>query len=268
MKSKFKIQAIKNSRKNLFDINILEERKYILFPKDNAVTSSLFNNTLYEPYLYQFILQNNLDISGTNVVDIGANNGQVTVEFAHLVGDGGKVFSFEPQRIIFQQLCGNVFFNGLDNVYAFNLALGNDVGTINVERPDYFSQDFVNFGNVHVGVQSNYDLVAINKLDNFALNKVSIIKIDVQGYEKKVLLGAKETIEKNRPIIYIEIEEDQLEIYGDTQNDIFDLLSEYNYSFTRFDEGKKYFTNSGFCLDFVAIPNEIVASKDWKTIFN
>ena len=268
MKSKFTIEAIQNTRLSIFDPSTIDERKYLLFPKDNAVTSTLFNNDVYEPYLYQFLKENNLDILGTNVVDIGGNNGQISIEFAHLVGDDGKVFSFEPQRVIFQQLCGNVFVNGLDNVYAFNVALGNEEGLITIQKPNYFDQGFVNFGDVHVGVQSDYELVQMRQLDSYSLDNISIIKIDVQGFERKVLLGAKETIEKNKPIIYIEIEQDQLELYGDSEESVLQLLIDYGYSFTRFNDGLPYLTKSGLCLDFVAIPNDLVYSREWKTIFH
>lgn len=267
MKKTFYTEVIQNNRKKP-NYAILDIRKYILFPKDNAVTSSLFSNQLYEPYLYKFLTENKIDINGTNVIDVGGNNGQVCVEFAHLVGDEGKVITFEPQRIIYQQLCGNVFINGLDNVYAFNVAIGDKNGQTTIEKPNYFDQGPVNFGNVHVGATDNYDIVPLRTIDSYELTNVSVMKIDVQGYEKKVLIGAKETIQKNRPIIYIEIEEDQLELFGDTQQEIFELLTEYGYSYTRFDEGKPYQTNSGFCLDFVAIPNEIIEKRDWKTIFD
>jgi len=268
MKSKFTIEAIQNTRLSIFDPSTIDERKYLLFPNDNAVTSTLFNNDVYEPYLYQFLKENNLDIRGTNVVDIGGNNGQIAVEFAHLVGDDGKVFSFEPQRVIFQQLCGNVFVNGLDNVYTFNVALGNEEGLTTIQKPNYFDKGFVNFGDVHVGVQSDYELVQMRQLDSYSLDNISIIKIDVQGFERKVLLGAKETIEKNKPIIYIEIEQDQLELYGDSEESVLQLLIDYGYSFTRFNSGLPYLTKSGLCLDFVAIPNDLVYSRELKTIFH
>jgi FkbM family methyltransferase len=268
MKTKFTIEAIHNKRVSIFDPTKLDERKYLLFPNDNAVTASLFRNELYEPYLYQFLKENNLDIRGTNVVDIGGNNGQIAIEFAHLVGDNGKVFSFEPQRVIFQQLCANVFVNGLDNVYAFNIAIGSEEGLTTIQKPNYFDDGFVNFGDVHVGVQSDYETVMMRKLDSFSIDNISIIKIDVQGFEKKVLLGAKETIQKNKPIIYVEIEEDQLQLYGDSENSVLQLLIDYGYSFTRFNSGISYQTNTGLCLDFVAIPNELVSVREWKTIFH
>jgi hypothetical protein len=82
------------------------------------------------------------------------------------------------------------------------------------------------------------------------------------------LIGAKETIEKNKPIIYIEIEQDQLELYGDNEESVLQLLIDYGYSFTRFNDGLPYLTNSGLCLDFVAIPNDLVYTREWKTIFH
>ena len=250
--------------KSKFNVNyITKSRNYILFPNDNGVTQSLIDGYLYEPWLYQFIFDNKINVSGTNIIDIGANNGQITVEFAHLVGDNGKVFSFEPQRVIYQQLCGNVFFNGLDNVHAFNVALGNDEGLISVEKPNYHQNGPVNFGDVHVGVEDNYELVQLHKLDSYNFENISLIKIDVQGYESKVLLGAKETINKNRPIIFIEVEEDQLMRYGETEESVISILSDFGYSTKRFNEGLSFQTVSGKCLDFAAIPNEILNSRDW-----
>lgn len=251
MKSRFKVEYVSRNK------------NYILFPNDNAVTSSLYNNELYEPWLYQFLIDNRIDVSGKNIIDIGANNGQITIEFANLVGDNGKVMSFEPQRIIYQQLCGNVFLNGLDNVHAFNVALGDQEGLISIEKPNYFQNGPVNFGDVHVGVSENYELVQLHRLDSYNFENVSLIKIDVQGYEYKVLLGAKETIMNNRPIIFIEIEEDQLEKYGETERSVIELLSEFGYSSKRFNEGVSFQTVSGHCLDFVAIPNEMLSSRDW-----
>ena len=178
MKSKFRIENVVNKRAHFGnDIpTTTYERKYLLFPNDNAVTSTLFNNEIYEPWLYQFLIDNKIDINSSTVIDIGANNGQVSVEFAHLVGDSGKVYSFEPQRLIFYQLCSNVFYNGLDNVYTNNVALGNNTGKITIEKPDYFSNENVNFGDVHVGVSENYELVELRKLDSYNFESISIIK--------------------------------------------------------------------------------------------
>ena len=113
MKKTFNIQYFERIRKNHIHALQPAYRKYILFPNDNAVTSCLINGSIYEPYYFDFISDNLINLDGMEIIDIGANNGHFTIEFAQYVGDTGKVRSFEPQRIIFQQLCGNVFLNGL-----------------------------------------------------------------------------------------------------------------------------------------------------------
>ena len=259
MKRKFRIDSIGNQRQvvGIKSPSRIEERRYLLFPKDNAVTSSLYNNELYEPWLYTFIQKNGVDVESTDIIDIGANNGQISVEFAHLVGDEGRVHSFEPQRIIYYQLCGNVFFNGLDNVFCHNLALGNTDGIIDIEVPDYHSTGFVNFGDVHVGLETEKsDKVEMRRLDSFEFQNVSVIKIDVQGFEMEVIEGAEETIKKHRPVIFIEIEEDQLERYGKTSEDLISKIESFGYYVKRFLEDVTFFTTSGKCLDFFAVPKE------------
>jgi FkbM family methyltransferase len=266
MKKKFNVGYYEKDRKNHITPLIPAKRKYILFPNDNAVSSSLIEGWVYEPYLFHFISDNLIDLEGTEIVDIGANNGHFTIEFAHYVGDTGKVYAFEPQRVIFQQLCGNVFLNGLDNVYAYNLALGKEVGSIFVEDVNYFESGSVNFGNVHVVNQNknSQNLVAITKLDNIEFNNLSIVKIDVQGFEPYVFEGASVTLWKHRPYIFVEIEEDQLEKYGFTEQQLIKQIEDMDYVVKRFQVGVSYQTKSGVCLDCVCIPKEKFEKENYK----
>lgn len=69
---------------------------------------------------------------GHVVVEVGANIGAHTVHLAKLVGAGGTVFAFEPQRVIFQILCANVALNALFNVHTYHAGLGSETGTLKV----------------------------------------------------------------------------------------------------------------------------------------
>jgi len=140
---------------------------------------------------------------GDTVVDIGANLGSYTVFFGQLVGPTGNVISFEPQRIIYQQLCGNVFLNDLRNVYAFQLAVGKEAGTVNMVPIDY-DGTFSKPGALEISEGSAGETVQVIALDQMGLNEVSLIKIDVERYEPYVLLGAEFTIKHNRPVIIFE----------------------------------------------------------------
>lgn len=257
MKRKFEVQYYERVRKNILKPLEVCNRKYILFPNDDAVTASLIQGWNYEGYIFHFINDNLIDLDGTDIIDVGANNGNFTIEFADLVGDNGRVFSFEPQRIIYQQLCGNVFANGLDNVYAYNVAIGHENGTVFVENVDYHNSGYVNFGNVHVvSSDESKQSVPIIKLDSLEYQNLSIIKIDVQGFESYVIKGALETIKKHRPFIFIEIENDQLKNYGFTEQNIVDEIQVLGYTVKRFQEGIPYESVGGYCLDCVCIPKE------------
>jgi len=266
MKKTFDVGYYEKDRKNHITPLITAKRKYILFPNDNAVSSSLIEGWVYEPYLFHFISDNLIELKGTEIVDIGANNGHFTVEFAHYVGDTGKVYAFEPQRIIYQQLCGNIFLNGLDNVYAYNLAIGNEVGSIFVEDVNYFEKGVVNFGNVHVvnHTENNQNIVALTRLDNIEFKNLSIIKIDVQGFEPYVIEGAPITLWKHRPYIFVEIEEDQLQKYGFTEKQLIKQIEDMDYVVKRFQVGIPYQTKSGVCLDCVCIPKEKFEKENYK----
>jgi FkbM family methyltransferase len=263
MKKTFNVGFFERSRKNFLTPLKPSNRKYILFPNDNAVTSSLINGWIYEPYLFEFFSDNQIDLDGTEILDIGANNGHFTVEFANYVGDEGKVYSFEPQRIIFQQLCGNVFLNGLDNVYTYNVAVGHENGTVNVEKVDYHNNGYVNFGDVHI-VSGEGESVPIIKVDDMSFNNISVIKIDVQGFEQHVISGAVNTINKFRPFIFVEVENHQLQKYGFNENTLAELFKTLNYTMVRFQKGIPYQTESGECLDCICIPNERLENETFK----
>lgn len=265
MKRKFNVRYIETERKNIsrpLESNI---RKYVLFPNDNAVTTSLLEGWVYEEYLYHFISDNMIELTGTEIIEVGANNGNFTIEFAELVGDEGRVYAFEPQRIVFQQLCGNIFLNGLDNVYTFNAAVGHENGIVGVENVDYHQNGPVNFGDVHV-VNDKHTQISIPllTLDSIEFSKLSMIKIDVQGFEVYVIRGAIETIKQYRPFIFVEVEDDQLSKYGFSEHDLIKEIEQLNYTVIRFQQGIPYHTVSGVCLDCVCIPNEKLENQNFK----
>ena len=232
-----------------YPIELIEtRRKYLLFKNDIGVPDAARWGQLYESFIYEFIRKHlHTVIGGTTVIDIGANFGFHTLEFSELVGESGKVHSFEPQKFVFYQLCGNLLLNGCDNVIPHNVALGDVSKVVMMERPDYYSEGKINIGDTHVGLQNAQDRVAEKRLDDYHINNVSVIKIDVQGFEPFVLDGARETILRNKPVIFIEVEPGQLQLYGFTPSDILDRLTALGYTYRKpVDQPSHY--------DYVAIP--------------
>jgi FkbM family methyltransferase len=253
---KFKIGFYKTTKKDPLNGFVTNQLSYMLFPNDNAVTSSIINGWQYEWYIFDFLNKNQIDCEGKTILDVGANNGSFAIDFAHLVGDNGMVHSFEPQRIIYYQLCTNVFINGLDNVYCHNEAIGNVDDFVMIEKPNYFeSTKMVNFGGAEI-VKENGDLIPIKRLDSYDFKDVVFIKIDVQGYESFVIDGAEETIKKHRPYLFVEFEDHLLQKQGTSEIELKAKIEALGYLVLPFQEGVPYQSYSGKCLDYVAIPKE------------
>lgn len=136
------------------------------------------------------------------VVEVGANIGAHTVHLAQLVGPGGRVHAYEPQRVIFQLLCANVALNGLFNVHAHQAGVGASAGQLHVPPTDYAAVN--NFGGLSLSSDPNGEAVPVVALDTLALSSLRLLKIDVEGMEYEVLSGARQLIATHSPLLYVE----------------------------------------------------------------
>lgn len=160
---------------------------------------------------------------GDTVLDIGANVGTVTTCMARRVGSQGKVYAFEPQRLIFQNLCASIALNGFTNVYCLQSAVGATNDSISIPQINYTQQG--NFGAVSLDRPDfQSDRVDLITVDSLELDSLRAIKIDVEGMEFEVLKGAKTAIEKYLPIVYMESKKSQ-----STSNCI-EMLQDLGYS--------------------------------------
>lgn len=139
---------------------------------------------------------------GATVVEVGANIGAHTVPLAKMVGSAGAVYAFEPQRIVFQTLCANLALNNLTNVFAFQMAVGESEGSIFVPKLDYGKTN--NFGGLALGSYQSGEQVSVTSLDSLNLSSLQLLKLDVEGMERSVLLGAQKTIQRFKPFLYVE----------------------------------------------------------------
>jgi FkbM family methyltransferase len=174
--------------------------------------------------------------------DIGGNVGVHTLVLAKYF-EQGRVYAFEPQRLVYQQLVANIAINSLVNVYPFNMAVGNEDGHLNVPVLDPYKP--ASYGSLELGrpqvedigqwpdVLSTQETVELHRVDSLGLPDPSFIKIDVEGMELDVLRGAYETIMRARPIMFIEyLKNDSSALYSHIKGvgyDIYDFAPTYNY---------------------------------------
>ena len=132
-------------------------------------------------------------------VDVGANIGCHTLALA---ATAARVVAFEPQRRIFQLLCANLVLNEIDNVEAILAGAGAVAGRIRLAEADLTRP--ANFGRFELSAAAVGVDTAIMPIDALALPRCDLIKCDVEGMETEVLLGARQTIERHRPALYLE----------------------------------------------------------------
>lgn len=163
---------------------------------------------------------------GDCLIDVGANIGLVTIEASLIVGSKGKVFSIEPHPKTFNFLKNNIALNHLTNIEILNIALGEREGTIlfsNIKSDDQNS--IINQG---IGVS-----VLIQRLENVVtIPRISLLKIDTEGYEKFVLLGATKLLE-NTECVYFEVSETGAKKYSYSIDEIYDILLDNNFHLFR-----------------------------------
>jgi FkbM family methyltransferase len=176
---------------------------------------------------------------GSNVLDIGANIGTYTLPFAK---KNCTVHAFEPQKFVFKLLEKTVKENNLENVVLYNNAVGHknmktsmnlfEVGDIT--KPVVYSPMHTkNMGGLQIGLGG--ESVNMITIDELNLTNVSVMKVDVEGFEPMVFLGAKETIKRERPVILFEwhgyiVNKNMIKSTDITEKcDPFNLLEEYNY---------------------------------------
>jgi len=196
---------IKESSYNSEDpvyVKIKTDENLMLIP-EARVAKDYFNTGYYERGYIDWICENYIK-PDKNVLDIGAHIGWYTVNLAKKCS---HVYSFECSPKSFNYLCSNIALNSLDyKVTKYNCALSNNEGTA-----QYYIRDFGDGGGNGI---SNFDCDKINNtpsivvpkktLDSFEITNINFIKIDVEGHEKEVLEGGKQTIINNNypPILF------------------------------------------------------------------
>lgn len=196
------------------------------------------------------------------ILDIGMNIGMNTWEYATFAQE---VHGFEPVPATYQVAVDNIALNKnhqdpslgwwrnpdgswaslaiTGSIHTHNVALGPSAGSVemHIKKNDGHNRvandGYTKLNGQPVKVNTGYQRVTVpqHTLDSYGFTEVDIIKIDVEGYELKVLEGAHNTIAQNRPIVQIECVEIQPRAFGHTIQDVMDYFTSKNYVITTAD---------------------------------
>lgn len=137
---------------------------------------------------------------GDVVVDVGANLGTTVLPLARAVGESGQVIAFEPQPLMAQCLQTSLSLNELFNVRVLSAALAATTGWGQMPAPDVTHGG--NYGAMALGDRGL--AVPLLRLDELPLPACALFKIDVEGHEWPVIQGAMNTLQRLRPVLYLE----------------------------------------------------------------
>lgn len=218
--------------------------EFIVFPND-AIAQHIKRGDLWEPH-FKIVIDSMIK-TGDTVIDCGANFGYNAVLMGKQIGQLGTLIAFEPQRIIYQQLNGNLILNNIYNAVTINAALGDGSIAATTMRPVDYEAHWVNIGDASVG--EGGENVNVYKLDDIELEKLDFLKIDVQGYELHMLKGAKSHIKKFSPDLFIEIEPHQLVKFNIEEKELVDYIKSFGY--------KVFKINNEYPCDHICTINNI-----------
>lgn len=165
---------------------------------------------------------------GFNVIDVGANIAYTTLVMGKR-SSSGIVLGFEPDPINFDQASMNLKENEPHHVRLFRKGLGEVAGNA------YLEERLENCrGANRVAINDKgiaFEMVTLDQiLGEISFGKVDLIKVDVEGYEVKVLRGAGKTLSQYRPQLFLEVDEGNLKEQGDSASSLISLLQSYGYT--------------------------------------
>jgi len=197
--------------------------------RDVGVTPFLLEWGCYEKYETELFKR--LVKKGMVVVDIGANIGYYTLLAAHLVGDEGKVFAFEPDPYNYSLLCRNIEVNGYRNVIPVQKAVFNKSGKMKLFLDkNNLGGHSLSEANVDKSVSTTVEITSLDEYFENTNHKIDVIKMDVQGSEMEVLNGMTNTINQNEKLeIITEFWPFGLRNAGSSPTDFLRKLAEYGF---------------------------------------
>jgi FkbM family methyltransferase len=185
-----------------------------------GVGCQLMENGCYDPREVSMLkdllnLKHQYYGDGVYAIDCGANIGVHSVEWSRIMKGWGDILAIEAQERIFYALAGNLALQNCFNARAVWGAVGRVRENIHIPEPDYrVPASYGSFellqrvGTENIGQSIDYDrptsTVRCFTIDSLALERVDLIKLDVEGMELEALEGSSETIDRCKPLLFIE----------------------------------------------------------------
>lgn len=223
------------NRLNTRTLNKLRAIKWMLI---GSVQRPFLENLTFRKYEKFYIREASLKIlaeilePGAVAVDAGSNIGAYSYNLSRLVSGSGMVFAFEPRTDVYRLSVRMMEKLGISNVVIENVGLSDSPGLASLYLPPSHGRSALfPFPDLDGVGMEQVNLVTLDEyLKTRQLPRLDFIKIDVEGHETDVILGARESIDNHKPLIYVEVEERHLMPQGRSVRGFCDLMREIGYA--------------------------------------
>lgn len=186
--------------------------------------------------------------TGDVIIDVGAHMGVFAVRCAQLAGKKGRVYAFEPTPSTFKVLRKIIQLNHAEeNIIAVQAAVADQKGKTKFYMGDAvgdFGNSLVNFDdNKHKGYEVNIVSIDEYMAENGLV--VNFLKIDAEGAELSVLLGAGKTIALQKPFCILSMHPESIRRFGHTNQQIWEFIQTHQYDVVH---ENKLMSENEFCL--------------------
>lgn len=226
--------------RTLFTINYRDRKtKIYLNKKFGYVDHYIYQHGIYEKDIIDDIF--NELTPETTMLDIGSNIGQHSLILAPYCK---QIFAFEPLPEIHDEFRNSIKANKYKNIILKNFAVGNRTE----QKTIYFNQKNTGASSFLKNSSNTKEIIVkVDLLENLLPKnqKFQVIKMDVEGYEAVVILGNKDIILKNKPVIFLEFSPKCITNEGShTPNELIEFFLSNNYKIYKRGSQKFYTENS------------------------
>lgn len=204
----------------------------LVHPKKGTLTRVILRRGYWEPAETEFFVRHLKP--GGFVIDAGANFGHYALVASNIVGEAGLVIAFEPFPPNYNLLKANADLQPLKNIIAEQAGLSSASGTLDLitdeDNPGghSFNPNLIWKAGAKVSVP-------VHALDDYLREKnvsrpLDILKSDTQGYEWRLISGARKTILRDRPIVLCEVAPHALAEIGDSHHELLRFFEEADYA--------------------------------------
>jgi len=207
----------------------LHDNFYMLLNPTEHIQQQLFWYGYYEKELGDLLKKTVKP--GDVFLDLGANIGY----FSLLVANNSpsvRVISFEPVASLFQNMNDNISLNNIKNISTVNAAVGEISGEeeLFVSAPDNLGMSSFHQPENYSGNKERVKVVSIDDwFKTSRLPKIDLIKLDIEGSELGALKGMKGVLQKEKPILIVEVNPETLSMFNLKPSDIYDYLKQLNF---------------------------------------